>query len=1120
MKIKLTALLLCISIAISLLVAIPVSAEDDGIVKEGLVAWYDGVNNTGSGHNASATTWKDLAGNNDITLTTDANTHFTDDAFLLNSKKNKFPSAIKNVINSAEFTVELTLGDVTPIGASFATLLNNLKEDGTASNDNFALFYRVEGNYIEFKFQSAKDGRPKASNGLNYLKNSTIAITFKAGGNVCMYSNGILIGQGKATATINADGELYFGHDASAKAHKTEYRSMKFYNRELTAAEIRKNAGITDNKITTNGLIAWYDGLNNTGNGHSASATIWKDLAGNNDITLTTDANNRFIDDAFLLNSKKNKFPSAVKNVINSAEFTVELTLGDVTPIGASFATFINNIKDGETASNDNFSLFYRVEGDYIEFKFQKSAEGRPKVAGGLDYFKNSTITITFVAGGNVNMYVDGVLIAQATSTGTIGADGDLCFGHDGSTKLHKTEYRSMRFYNRELNASEILNNARADKTAEREFTSVKQPKTNIVGDICVSSYITSQADLDKAFASSAKPANLIFYTNEKLEITANDFTTAFSTVDSIADNVTSSFIPTFCVKNSTAAEAVANHLKKIKLIDAYIMSSDPAAVKSARNAYPYIRGIIDFSSKYTSGSITKEQLIDIRKTTISNLCHVAVIPQEIATQENVKYLNDRQITTWASESDATSTEAGTTSMLLSGAYGVIVKDYELLFSSASKHINPNTITRPPLIVGHRGIPSTMPENTLEGAIEAYNQGADVIEIDLYISSDGVVVINHDAKTSDYNENISVEASTYAKLKTLTYSHGGKTYRMPSLEDFLKEFQGKDIILFLEIKSTKSNIVSAIKTLVNKYNMYDQCAVIAFEKTGQLARLKSTYPEMPVGFLSSQANTGLDLFPSIQKTVMTHNTTYNPTHSGYDANYVRYSVMRGITTWPWTINTESTIMSFINHGHSGITTNYCNVTKNMVNNLKITLDKLTDYQPDSTIDLTATKTTYARATTDASVNYILLDGSDTATLNNGKLTFNGEGSVTLAAVYTETYKGMNYSIYSQPITVSTVEAIKPENTPPENNVPENDVPENNNSENNNSDNSDLSDPDGSTPPPEGETNLIGPNETETATDKLTPVKKKGGCGSTVATATAIIGLVSTLGAALLIKKKD
>lgn len=45
------------------------SAFGDDYVKSGMLAWYDAINNTGSGHSNNTTKWKDLSGNNDGKMT-------------------------------------------------------------------------------------------------------------------------------------------------------------------------------------------------------------------------------------------------------------------------------------------------------------------------------------------------------------------------------------------------------------------------------------------------------------------------------------------------------------------------------------------------------------------------------------------------------------------------------------------------------------------------------------------------------------------------------------------------------------------------------------------------------------------------------------------------------------------------------------------------------------------------------------------------------------------------------------------------------------------------------------------------------------------------------------------
>ena len=53
---------------------------------------------------------------------------------------------------------------------------------------------------------------------------------------------------------------------------------------------------------------------------------------------------------------------------------------------------------------------------------------------------------------------------------------------------------------------------------------------------------------------------------------------------------------------------------------------------------------------------------------------------------------------------------------------------------------------REPLIIGHRGVPVVALENTLPAFEAAIAAGADGIEFDVRLSSDGVPVIIHDTR--------------------------------------------------------------------------------------------------------------------------------------------------------------------------------------------------------------------------------------------------------------------------------------------------------------------------------------------------------------------------------------
>src|SRR6266446_92874 len=71
-------------------------------------------------------------------------------------------------------------------------------------------------------------------------------------------------------------------------------------------------------------------------------------------------------------------------------------------------------------------------------------------------------------------------------------------------------------------------------------------------------------------------------------------------------------------------------------------------------------------------------------------------------------------------------------------------------------------------IIAHRGASHDAPENTLAAVNLAWQQGADAVEIDVHLSSDGEIVVIHDdntRKTAGLRKKVS--AQTLAELKAL-----------------------------------------------------------------------------------------------------------------------------------------------------------------------------------------------------------------------------------------------------------------------------------------------------------------------------------------------------------------
>jgi glycerophosphoryl diester phosphodiesterase len=135
------------------------------------------------------------------------------------------------------------------------------------------------------------------------------------------------------------------------------------------------------------------------------------------------------------------------------------------------------------------------------------------------------------------------------------------------------------------------------------------------------------------------------------------------------------------------------------------------------------------------------------------------------------------------------------------------------------------------LVIGHRGAPAHLPENTLASFRLAFRLGADAVEADLVVSRDGVLVVSHDvelSRTTDVasrpglagrrtrrvvgrrlREGWFVHDLTLAELHTLR-TRDGSGHRIPTLDELLllvaeeSARAGRRLGLHLEVKHPSS----------------------------------------------------------------------------------------------------------------------------------------------------------------------------------------------------------------------------------------------------------------------------------------------------------------------------
>lgn len=157
------------------------------------------------------------------------------------------------------------------------------------------------------------------------------------------------------------------------------------------------------------------------------------------------------------------------------------------------------------------------------------------------------------------------------------------------------------------------------------------------------------------------------------------------------------------------------------------------------------------------------------------------------------------------------------------------------------------------LIVAHRGAAGIAPENTLAAFREAVKLGADWLEFDVRMSSDGVPVVIHDATLKRTSTGKGpVHAKTLAELRRLDagswFEGRFSGEKIPTLDEVLK--LGTRARLNIEIKSggaPPAEIAAAVWGRVQEAGLESRTLVSSFD-ADVLKAVRELDAQAPLGF--------------------------------------------------------------------------------------------------------------------------------------------------------------------------------------------------------------------------------------------------------------------------------
>lgn len=178
--------------------------------------------------------------------------------------------------------------------------------------------------------------------------------------------------------------------------------------------------------------------------------------------------------------------------------------------------------------------------------------------------------------------------------------------------------------------------------------------------------------------------------------------------------------------------------------------------------------------------------------------------------------------------------------------------------------------TTRPLVFAHRGGGGLFPENTLEAFKYSAEMGVDVLELDVHSTSDGALVVMHDAQVDRTTNGAGrVNQLTLAELKSLdagyaftpdggqTFPYRGKGVTIPTLREIFDSFPA--MTFNVEPKQAEPSITKPLCEMIRARKMTEKVIVGSFRQAA-IDEVRAACPEVATAATPSEVRDFLALY--------------------------------------------------------------------------------------------------------------------------------------------------------------------------------------------------------------------------------------------------------------------
>ncbi|WP_297337146.1 glycerophosphodiester phosphodiesterase family protein [Algoriphagus sp.] len=229
-------------------------------------------------------------------------------------------------------------------------------------------------------------------------------------------------------------------------------------------------------------------------------------------------------------------------------------------------------------------------------------------------------------------------------------------------------------------------------------------------------------------------------------------------------------------------------------------------------------------------------------------------------------------------------------------------------------------------VIAHRGAwkAQNHPQNSIASLREAIQLGCEGTEFDVWMTADGVLVVNHDA---DF-EGLEIEQVPYKTLLSKTHPNGEQ---IPTLEEYLKEgMKQEKTKLILEFKPSGISVARSEKIGVEVVKMVQKLQAekwvdyITFSYEGGLKAIQ-TDPNANVAYLTG------DKSPEELKEAGFFGFDYNIRLLKSKPEWIAEAKNLGLTTNAWTVNDPEDMKWLLDQDVDFITTDEPELLLELIN---------------------------------------------------------------------------------------------------------------------------------------------------------------------------------------------